>query len=137
MKFRAFLGKISCPKFSKSSSAFWMNFRTFYEISENLAALTEKYLFFVYNDFSVLALVFPGLLGKFRHKHQGTQTVKKALFLRNFDIHVLLQFLFSAVSLGSFQDCIVLSNSHKVYEIRRLYASKAYLNGTLIIPLVF
>ena len=39
VKFRAFLAKISCPKFSKCSSAIWIKFRTFYEISDNLAAL--------------------------------------------------------------------------------------------------
>ena len=31
------LTKISCPKLSKSSSAIRMEFRTFYEISDNLA----------------------------------------------------------------------------------------------------
>ena len=48
VKFRAFLAKISCPKFSKCSSAIWIKFRTFYEISDNLAALFVLDLFFVF-----------------------------------------------------------------------------------------
>ena len=38
-KFRAFLGKISCPKFLKSPSAIKVKFRAFYEISANMATL--------------------------------------------------------------------------------------------------
>ena len=41
-KFRAFLGKISCPKFLKSSSEFLVKFRANSEISDNLAALSKN-----------------------------------------------------------------------------------------------